>query len=876
VDYAINSYFWLMVASNWKIIAAFGGLLLIVLLIVSGQWVRYPWSGVSAWEAIPASSTLLIKTNPGAIKRAALDHHWPEVPGIIPIRHVRAIDSLFALLDLYGLSEEETIAMGGWNLGISEPHWILAVDVKSISGNAVKLLETGLSGFSSQQLAHGKAYRFNIEEQTYAVSAMKNVIVIATANLAMEAAQNQWRNYSTRINRDKAFRKLNRIHQDGSKTVLMFQSEYAAGYLGPLVKPLHLNNIRTLESLGWMSMEFSETEGRVSPATGYWQPIDAPDFLKHHSGISAGNWNFTTHIPADAALLIAAGHQEDTWPLAENTVTSAFWKQHMEPWIGNGAVYALLEPLQEPIQPYRFMVIEIGSEQQFDATMGVHLLALSEEQKFTHREHSIYLLDEQDLSGPVFGAALNDIFKPYVAKREGVVIFANSLQWMREWLDALDNGENLAAAGYAEDLLRDYHYHFWANPKQLSFFKDFYARNPEAMFWQDWEATMALMPATGFSARYYRKGFEIQYGHIGSDTLQATQTEPRRQVTGQLWQTQADRKIEKGPLKVKSIAGSVIIMAQDADHRIYSYHTDGTMHWSRSLDGPLLSTPVLTASGHLLFNTGQRVYLVRPEDGANVDQSPYTLPVSTDVGLVYNSQRRDDSYYIFGSNGNVYGFQADGLPLSRMRRKDAGHVQVQPVSFVSNGTFHIAMVDKNNRLHCFDETGKDRFSPIQLEDDFSPYLGVDIHSLTQRILMCGKDGRAQVTNLEGRQFRLNLAVEGTGNRHFLFVDLWGDTRKDYLVASNSHLALYAYEGTDFKRVWMHRAPQTIQSVHPVAREGSKYPAIAVQLANNKLWLLDESGQPMLQDLLESDQPPVIYERDILINRNGQLVSLRLR
>lgn len=876
MEYAINAYFWLMVARKWKIIAVISALALIVFLVLAGQWMRLPWTGVSAWEAIPASSVVLVKSNVAQIEQASAENRWPVMQGMIPVRHLIAFDSLLQTLNVSGEIREQEVAIGGWNLGISEPHWIIAVDIKSSNRNAGDVLETKLGSLPARQLARGKAFQFSAGGVDYSVSALQSLVVFSTASIALEAAQNQFQNYAGRINRQKAFLKLNKVHEDAPGPVMMFQSEYSAGYLGPLVKPGHLNRIRDLEHIGWFSAAFSEMEGRLVPKDGYWQPIGVTDFLRHHSEVSPGQFNFLPHIPQDVSVLIAASHQEPNWPLANKASSSAFWQQQILPWLGKGAVYAMLEPLQEPVQPYRFMILDIENESAFDQSMGVHLLGLSDEQKFTHREYSIFLLDEQDLSGPVFGAAFNDIFKPYVIKREGVLIFANSLQWLHHWLDMLDEGKSLTANNYNQHLLNKYHYHFWMNPAYGAFYQEYFARNPDAGFWQDWAAAMQQMPASGFSAQYDRRGFQLEFAQVQNDTLPAAATEPKRQVSGQLWQTEADRRIVKGPLRVLSIARSVVIMAQDADNRIYAYHTNGTLHWSRSLDGPMLSTPVLTASGHLLFNTANRVYLVRPEDGANVDQSPYALPVSTDVGLVYNSVRRDDSYYIFGSNGNIYGFQSDGIPLSRMRRKDAGHATVQPIAFEFNGTFHMAMVDKRNRLYCFDETGRDRFQPITLEGDFTPYLGVDIHKLTQRLLMSGADGRAQVTNMQGSQFRLNLAVEGAGNRHFAFVDLWGDSRKDYLVASNTHIALHAYEGTDFKRVWMQRAPQNIRGLQTVERENSNYPAIAVQLADNKLWLLDESGKPMLQDLLDTGQAPVIVGNDIIVNRNGQLVSLRMR
>ncbi len=857
-----------MVAKNWIYGIAGGVLLALVLLFILAGNIRMPWASLSVWEAVPHSSAIMVHTNIDGLHR--FQHQLGSIPGLPGSRILEAMDSSWVHLGLAGQSYE--LVLAGWNMGAAAPSYIVSIDMKNQVGKAPEWLEKKADSLKlSRVRGHDNTYQINIGEQPFLLSAYKNILVLSTGSLATEAANQQLRAYKSRLPRIRAMKRLMHLHKDNDNPVMYVQWDAAGPFAGPVFKPGY--PVENLKDFGWMSFELSDDWAGFKHGQGFWQPDYPRDVLKQLASVQPGNWNFHQHIPQNAMQVLVMSHDEDRWPEILSRGSSEFFRLHIQPWLGKGAALVTLEPLSEPVRGFKAMVLDIGNDDVFDATLGEKLLESVEDQIFEHREYRIFMLDEQEPVGEFFGKKQNVIYKPYAVKREGVLIMANHLNHLRQWLDALDLEQ-----GTLKNLQEEPYLFAWQfNPALAMNLPELYARDEKASFWINFLHQMETLNEGLMTYRYHLRGFEARYrGFFSSDTIQAT-TGRQPRVTGQLWQTEAAARIVIGPLKVKSIAASIKIMAQDSDNRLYAWHTDGTLHWSRKIDGKLLSEVVLTLEGFLMFNTADRVYRVRPEDGANAGGSPpFTLPAATTTGLVYNDHRRDGSFYIFAENGNVYGFQSDGLPLSRMRRKEAGVPAFQPVSFVTGGVFHMVMTDSDKRLHCFDETGKNCFQPIQLEGEFIPYLGVDIHTLTRRIVMSGKDGRVWVTNLEGLQFRLLPSVSGAGKRHFALADLGSDTRKDYLVASDTHVALHAYEGSDFKRLWEYKTPHQISGLHVVQADERTYPLVSIEMGRHGLMILNEKGEPLLSSLLEGNGKPVILGQDVVLNRNGQLVSLRLR
>lgn len=104
-----------------------------------------------------------------------------------------------------------------------------------------------------------------------------------------------------------------------------------------------------------------------------------------------------------------------------------------------------------------------------------------------------------------------------------------------------------------------------------------------------------------------------------------------------------------------------------------------------------------------------------------------------------------------------------------------------------------------------------------------------------RMIIATASGKINVWDLEGNTFPLPLGRGPVDN--FLFANIWGDGRSDYIVQRGSLVHLFGYEGVEFKERWQQLLSFTPRALLPAEPLGT----IAVQQSPDQLWLIDGQG-----------------------------------
>jgi len=247
------------------------------------------------------------------------------------------------------------------------------------------------------------------------------------------------------------------------------------------------------------------------------------------------------------------------------------------------------------------------------------------------------------------------------------------------------------------------------------------------------------------------------------------------------------------------------ILAQTKNNLLHCLSTTGEKLWSIALRKPILSDIIAlknTQKGQteLLFNTEKAIYLYNLQ-GEEV-QPPLEVKSKMTNGVTAIDFDNDENYQLFvaSKNKNIYGFTLAGEPLpnwSPLRKKGKFITPLQHFN-TADKDFIFGINDKGV-LEVFQRDGSDRFPhPVKIRDGYVTPPAYDLHPDMTRIIALDENGRLTVVNAEGESFSLNVRIGENQRPQLLFKDVVGDSRKDYVVLSKTHLAAWTYVGKEFK------------------------------------------------------------------------------
>lgn len=216
-----------------------------------------------------------------------------------------------------------------------------------------------------------------------------------------------------------------------------------------------------------------------------------------------------------------------------------------------------------------------------------------------------------------------------------------------------------------------------------------------------------------------------------------------------------------------------------------------------------------------LFSTPSAVYLIGPT-GEAVAGFPYRPLGGLAAGVLVDDLDRatDPAYFLPLRSGRIEAYSLRGLPLVNWEVPTDFPAAAPLLTLHSDTSTYLAAVDSLSRVRVFDRRGAVYLafdslpSPFvgPLQGQLAPGTGVG------RLAALELDGRVRVMSLGGGQFPLRVTTAAGEPRQFLFEQLWGDPRKDYLVGRDDAVALFAYAENQFALRWQARFPASIERI----------------------------------------------------------------
>jgi hypothetical protein len=240
--------------------------------------------------------------------------------------------------------------------------------------------------------------------------------------------------------------------------------------------------------------------------------------------------------------------------------------------------------------------------------------------------------------------------------------------------------------------------------------------------------------------------------------------------------------------------------------------------------------------------TSQTRLYVWDEQGTIRESSRITPAPAAGLTLVSFDQVSEPQLLFPTQEGTLEMLNWDGTPAEGWPAKLSGRVVAgQPITHwqLPDEDYLIAWTGEES-WQMFGRYGNflSSLSPVPEEPLDQPALEFN-NEIPQasRLLMATATGKVNTWDLEGNIFPLSL---GRGPvDHFLFINIWGDGRGDYVAQRGALVHLFGYtDSNDFGERWQQRlgfVPTALLSAEPLG-------VMAVQHEPDQLWLIDGEGE----------------------------------
>ncbi|MCF8245874.1 MAG: hypothetical protein K9J37_06840 [Saprospiraceae bacterium] len=843
-------------------------LTIVAILAILGQFVRLPILGVHPHAAIPRHTAVVLPLGVKDFQQLQSDEGKKSLANIaVPsdlLTDLAVFDLNFRKLFIQKKQAESIIALQPTRSSGMDALFIF----DGMRGNDLKAIlgENPAWRMRKSIFKDNDVYTVHLEKETFAMARFRNLLLFARHAYLVENALSQLENPANTLCRDSGFSGVAKAGDATEKSlpVLLNLSELGPQF-SPMLDPSRLHDLEGLANTAhWLRLDLplnkknTDWSGSFSLAEGH------PIMDANAKGKSQPFKQVLSALPDNLTAF--------AWLSCDRIVTAAetgLWRTYFASWASNEVALAVGEPLENSATE-QFLLLKTKDSNGAEAKLAALAKRLESPENIDFQMFKIRRFKGLPLDKMLsLGSSMHD---PYATVLGEYVLFSNSKTGLERWLGKYLAGQTCSKNVDFLQVLRNL-------PKTangLLFFESDRAWPLASQFFEEGLLGKIGRNPLNFSqlaATFSRKGkvCELQFATpMRASTEQAA-------PANILWKTPLGNRATTPPtVFVNPETGEPEIFVQDASHTIYLISKAGRILWRRQLGEPIRSKIWQLDLNNdkeeqFAFSTDSGIFAI-DQTGQNVAGFPLRLqtPASNGVTVVDFFKSHEYEFFITCENGSAYGFNEKGSPVEGWRPKTGiGTVRHPLVHFQAKGKDFLMLLDTAGVLQVFQKNGEYRFPKKDLASNFLQSPDFQSDGENYRIVVCDDHGRVSVANLEGGDFKLALDVGKKQAVKFAFADVVGDQRKDYLAFSGGDLAVYFYEGKNFKKAFKYQFSQPQDAVFPVAWAKRKAFTGTVCEAKSQISLLDGQGKLLPQfplagttafsivDLLGDGKPMVV-------------------
>ncbi len=642
-----------------------------------------------------------------------------------------------------------------------------------------------------------------IENQRLAFAEQSGLLIFSTqpylvedALAALESGKNMWA--------DARFQKLADGKNEISTASLIFNFEKISNQISPDFLPDFRNLLPCLaENLPFLKLDFSEKKTTA-------QAFETGNFCKKKSWGASKREAVFSVLPENTAAFFWAGF-ENHRPFLDNfrMGKSADFQHFTTSWMGEELVVALTEPFSSDLREEQFYLLAVRDSMLCERRIAEFAERFGTLKNYEYQTFQIRQFFSPALLEPLLRDDALGFEKPACAMLAGYLVFASTTAALEVLIDKFIVNQILAASTDFLQLKNQF-----ADAGQcLIFFHPKYLPAICERIFKNEHKKPAIENAKSMAAAGL-----LAFDFSGENLkIFAQKTADFLPQTGMLWKTELGAAAATQPFPATGAGSEKLagIFIQDARNQLYFLLPNGEILWKRYLDGRMLGAPQsmdFSQNGTTCFllNTPQKIYLF-DENGNDVEGFPIDLksPATNAVSLATFSKSGDCAFFLCCKNGNGYGFDRHGRPLPGWNpQANVGEVRQPILHFQHENKDFLVVLSRAGRLAVFGRSGDLRFPVQKFEGNFSAPPQADFSSNSPRIVASNDVSTGSTTG--GKVFACNLSGQvfslAAGGKSFVFSQISGDERKEYVSLTGDNLRVHGYQKDKFEVVFSKKYP----------------------------------------------------------------------
>ena len=726
------------------------------------------------------------------------------------------------------------------------------LNTKKIAYNSLGWRQNGTSQFRGRQIIQIQ----NVDKANFAISQFDNLTLIAEYPYQIEDAIVQLTDQKASILQSPSFQVL---PKDGAQNwaSIFINPEFSKDFLSNFLKDEAIKRTNNWSAvLSWCKIDLQK-DGAILGNINLTAPYD----LLFSNSLNAESLSdILTILPSTISYL---EHHQVNWKhyIKEYPTISSWFSTYFLQWISNSYAFVQTSTGRTDGELDEFIVLKSTSETLKEQGLDQFLNETGLLQSFEYQTFQIQQAIHNNLLEP-FVVTTNKVLKnPYLVCIEDYVIIASSKAGIELWIDQYIVGNTLINAPkfvnnmpVSSKALEQFYY---VDSKQLDLILESWLKDGDNEFYTFINAILKPLDQVALNLKE-DKSFNLY------QTKSLVQDKQHRV----LWKCQLEAEAVIAPKLISFEEGAALItLIQDNANTLYAIDPGGQVIWTKVLDSPVLSEfhsmdYYEDGTIELLFNTKEKIYLI-DKNGKDVSPFPIRLLSRASNGLqvVDFYETGAFTFFLGSANGNIYGFDKQGRPFPGWNpMRDVGVITNPLLHFQFQHKDYLALYTSDRVLKVFKQDGTYRFPPVRIEKELVAAPRFQVSESTARIVLCHADASATIIPPNGEVF--GIRFEGMqGTDAFVFQDILGDKRYDYLTLDDTLLALYYYEANNFKRAWKQQLSNPIDSLFVLSKSSTlNQPYIGVlDQRKQQINLLDTSGTLQSGFPLAGSTPFELYD-----------------
>jgi hypothetical protein len=822
-----------MLKQYWKRIAA-SAVLLGAITWLLFTYIRFPWQRIHAEDAIPKHAALVIQVS-DATKITELVQKNNYQTSLLRWRIADKMAEDMLLLKAFYGNENPIQKVPFWatllNSSTDELDYLYIFDTEWHKIDLQKQLSK-IDGSHVKQHTYKGSTFFTVyakDNRSFHLVAYENVIIASRSAVLVEESVSQINNKNNSILLDSDWKQVTNTLEatpvNGAR--IYFNLTESAPLLSGFLDDTKKADFKLFcDRITWAGFDIEPNADGIK-IKGALVPNGEKRFLSIMSSQKLEEKSEINNVlPNNVAAMSYIGTRDFQHKYSQLSLgESPAFGHYFAPFLGNEQALIMTESYGTDTEATPYAIFKIADEALAKKKIAQLKTDGALIQTLSYMTYQIGQVSTQGIVQPFWGTTFQSFSNPYFAVVDKFVVFATSESGIKTFIDNYNVSHTLT-----NDISYQQYYKKVDSTKgnfytYLNFnflkntLKTYLSPTAFAQIDEQTGACFSDMPRIGLRLSANENGYT--FDGVWEREKKMKVAENNTPGTLSLWKYALENNAATQPFVVRhpqTKENEVLI--QDVDNQVYVINRQGAVRWKRKLSKRIISEIQQidyfeNNNLYYVFNTEDDIFIL-DKDGKDISNFPIQLKSKATNGLLTIDFEGTKKYefFIACANGNFYGFEKSGKPLSGWNPVlGVGVVRHPFLHFQNGGKDFIVAITERGMLHILRRNGGDRFSSQNFNAPFLSPPSFQADRYSQRIVACDARGRVHNINMEGVEFPLLLS-SGPGTR-FTFADVIGDLRKDYIAISNKKLVCHGYEDQDFLKKYAYVFPDVQDDVFSV-------------------------------------------------------------